>query len=185
MVRSSERLVERFGDTENGPFFRRRLEGAKAAAEELPDFAKALGMSEADLRSFEPRRGGFTYATYFAWLAEQGTAAEVAIVSLVNLPVWGAACGRLSRGLYAFYGLGPKDTRVLSRFAAMPTSSDEMQRIVQDGLDEGVAPKALARAARLVEEYEKEFWDALAEADDAYRAWPPAAQAAQFEHAAA
>ncbi len=173
LVRSGERLVARFGDTPSGPFFRTALEGERAAAREVLDFARALGMSEADLRHYESRPEGFAYAAYFAWLAEQGSAAEVALASLVNLPVWGRACGRVSEGLHEYYGLGPTDTRVLDRYAGLRLDTRELTQIVQDGLDQGVPAENLARAARFVQEYEKEFWDAVSAVDLDYRAWPP------------
>lgn len=175
LIRSGERLVERFGDTASGPYFRRALADKRQAARELLDFARALGMSKSDLQNYEPLPGGFSYAAYCAWLAEQGSAAESALVAHVNLPVWGEACRRVSEGLQEFYGLGPTDTRVLDRFAMNPTREqfEAVAEIVQDALDQGVPAADLARAARLVQGYEKEFWDTMSKVDADYRAWPP------------
>lgn len=175
LIRSGEHLVERFGQTQWGPFFRRQLEAKRQARRELLEFGKALGMSEFDLRRYEPRAGGFSYAAYCGWLAEQGSAAENALVSLVNLPVWGEACGRVSEALHEYYGLGPTQTQVLDRFAAFPRAefTETVTEIVQDGLDQGVPAADMTRAARLVQGYEKEFWDTLEQIDDDARAWPP------------
>lgn len=173
LIRSNERLVERCGDSTGGPFFRRRLAGLRACREELPALARALGMSRADLDEYEPRSAGFAYATYFAWLAEQGSLAEAAIAAFVNLPVWADACARLSRGLHEYYGLGPRDTQILDRYATFPSGYEEVCEIVQDGLDQGIPAERIARAAHFVQQYERDFWEAMSEADSERFAWPP------------
>lgn len=174
LIRSTERLVERSGASPSGSFFRRRLDGLRACREELPALARALGMSRDDLRAYEPHPAGFAYATYFAWLAEQGSPAEAAIAAFVNLPVWADACGRLSRGLHEYYGLGPRDTQVLDRYATFPSGDEEVCEIVQDGLDEGIPAERIARAAHFVQQYERDFWEAMSEIDSERFAWPPA-----------
>ena len=91
-----------------------------------------------------------------------------------TVPVWGEACGRLSRGLHEYYGLGPRDTQILDRQADLASACDAACEIVQDGLDQGVPAERIARAARFVQEYERDFWDTMSEVDSESFAWSPA-----------
>ena len=93
--------------------------------------------------------------------------------------------GRVSEALQEFYGLGPTDTRVLDRFAAGLSDefTEAVTEIVQDGLDQGVPAADLARASRLVQGYEKEFWDTLEAIDQDARSWPPRGYADRFHEA--
>ena len=128
-------------------------------------------MSDADFRTYEVSAGGFAYGTYMAWQALYGSAAEFVAGILVNFPVWGSSCARLSRGLQEHYGFASRETAFLDGFAEMPPFDEPALLIIQEGLDEGVSPADIHRAARLFQAYEKMFWDAIA------FAWTPAASA--------
>ncbi|MGH7563059.1 MAG: transcriptional regulator [Gemmatimonadota bacterium] len=161
-LRSIACLVQRFGHTAARPFLMGVLEGERVALDRLAVLARRVGMSEADLEAFEPTAKGFAYGTYMAWQALYGSAAEFVSGILLNFPIWGSNCGRLSRGLRTHYGLGPEETAFLDGFAEMPSFEEPALAIIQDGLDHGVGPLAVHRAARLFQAYEKMFWDALA-----------------------
>ena len=67
----------------------------------------------------------------------------------------------MSRGLRAHYGLGPDDTVFLDGFAALPSFEDSAAEIVDHDLQQGVEPRLILRAARMMQAYELMFWDAL------------------------
>ncbi|MGH7542557.1 MAG: hypothetical protein ACREK7_01335 [Gemmatimonadota bacterium] len=163
-LRSIALLVHRYGDTLAGPFLMGVLEGERVAQDRLVVLARRAGMSDADLRAFEVSAGGFAYGTYMAWQALYGSAAEFTAGILVNFPVWGLNCGRLGRGLRTHYGFTPEDTAFLDGFAEMPSFDEPAISIIQDGLDHGVKAADVHRAARLLQAYEKLFWDAMASA---------------------
>ena len=49
-------------------------------------------------------------------------------------------------------------------FANPPTTDDTGLAVVQDGLDRGIEPALVERAARLLQGYELMYWDSIADA---------------------
>jgi len=97
-----------------------------------------------------------------AWLALYGSEAEVAAGFLVNFAAWGANCGRMSRALRDSYGLTEKSTAFFDLFAAPPAEFEgQTMAVVAGGLARGVDPRLIKRAARLLQGYEKLYWDTL------------------------
>jgi pyrroloquinoline quinone (PQQ) biosynthesis protein C len=161
-LRSVAHLVGRFGGTDDLQFFLDVLAGERAAWEGLRAFARALGLSEADLQAYEPLPGAHAYACYMAWLALYGSAAEVAAAYLVNFPAWGRNCGRLSQILEDRYGLAKADLVFFDGFAApAPEFERSAAEVIRRGLAAGVDERAIRRAARLLQGYELLYWDTL------------------------
>ena len=161
-LRSVAHLVGRFAGTPSLDFFLAVLEGERTAWRALGAFAQALGMTTDDLESYEPLAGAHAYTCYMAWLALFGSDAEVATAYLVNFPAWGDNCGRLSRILKERYGLAEADVAFFDFFA---TPSPEFERsalaVIDAGLEAGLDPRLLRRAARLLQAYELLYWDTL------------------------
>jgi pyrroloquinoline quinone (PQQ) biosynthesis protein C len=164
-LRSVAHLVSRFGDSPSRDFFLAVLAGERAAWDNLLAFAGALGMEEAELRAYEPLPGAHAYTCYMAWLALYGSAAEVAAAYLVNFPAWGRNCGRMSRTLRERYGLSDSEVRFFDDFAAPPAEFEPAAlAVIQEGLDRGVDPRLIRRAARLLQGFEALYWDTLEQA---------------------
>ena len=164
-LRSVALLVSRQGDGPNREFFLGALQGEAAARDALLAFTKALEMSEDDLRAYEPKPGCQAYPAYVAWLAAYGSAADFAAAFLANLPAWGSSCARMSAALKGKYGLSSEAVAFFDLFAApAPEFEADSLRVIQAGLDRGVDPRGVARAARLIQAYELMYWDTLYEA---------------------
>lgn len=164
-LRSIALLVNRHAGLPSRDYFLGALQGETAARGALLAFAGALGLSEDDLRAYEPLPGCQAYPAYVAWLALYGSDADFAAAFLVNLPAWGSNCARMSAALKAGYGLSAEDVAFFDLFAApAPQFEADSLRVIQDGLDRGVDPRAVARAARLVQAYELMYWDTLHQA---------------------
>jgi thiaminase len=161
-LKSVAYLLSRFGSTPSGDFFLGILQGERAAWDALLTFGHALGLSEAQLREHEPLPGAHAYTCYMAWLGLYGSDAEVAAAYLVNFPAWGENCGRLSRILKERFGLGEKEIGFFDLFAS-PTATFEASAlsVIQQGLDGGIEPRLIRRAARLLQAYELMYWDTL------------------------
>ncbi len=161
-LRSAALLVSRQGDASNRDFFLGALQGEAAARDALLAFARALEMSEDDLRAYEPMPGCQAYPAYVAWLAAYGSAADFAAAFLVNLPAWGGSCARMSAALKGKYDLSSEAVAFFDLFAQpAPEFEADSLRIIQDGLDRGVDLRGVARAARLIQAYELVYWDTL------------------------
>ena len=162
-TRSAALLVHRFDGSAAGGFCRGFLQGEFAALEGIRTMAEKIGWSEADLRAYAPTAEGFAYAAYVRFLHSEGTAAEIMCGFLVNLPAWGFNCGEIGRGLREKHGWLPEATAFVDGFANMPPFDDEALPVVQTGLECGESPEQIAQVARLIQSYEKMFWDSVAD----------------------
>jgi len=161
-LRSMALLVNRQAHLPSRDYFLGALQGEATARQALLTFARALQMGEGDLRAYEPLPGCQAYPAYIAWLALYGSDADFAAAFLVNLPAWGSNCRRMSTALKASYGLSTEDVLFFDLFASpAPEFEEDSLRVIQDGLDRGLDPQGVARAARLVQAYELMYWDAL------------------------
>jgi thiaminase len=167
-LKSVAYLVSRFGSAPSRDFFLGILHGERAAWDALLIFADALGLSEAQLREHEPLAGAHAYTCYMASLALYASDAEVAAAYLVNFPAWGENCSRLSRILKERFGLGEKDVAFFDLFANPPATFEaNALSVIQQGLDRGIEPRLIQRAARLLQAYELMYWDTLYSASTA------------------
>jgi len=160
-LRSDALMIVRFGSTQAGEFFRSFLEGEVQALGLLLDFTKALGLDEEDLKAYEPRPGAQTYPAYVTSLALYGSEAEIAAAYLMNFPVFGENTARVSAALRRNYGLSAKDTAFFDFFAApIPNFECNALAVIAADLERGAEPRLIKRAVRLLQAYEKMFWDA-------------------------
>jgi thiaminase len=162
-LRSVAILAARHGHLPSRSYLMNILQGENAAFEALLKFGQALGMNEDALKSCEPIPGAFGYCAFVAWLGAYGSDAELAAGFLVNFAAWGANCGRISRALKAKYGLTPADVEFFAMFANLPPSDQTALSVIQGGLDRGVPPALIHRAARLLQAYELAYWNTMAE----------------------
>ena len=161
-LKSVAYLLSRFGSAPSRDFFLGILQGERAAWDALLALADALGLSEAQLSEHEPLAGAHAYTCYMAWLALYASDAEIAAAYLVNFPAWGQNCGRLSRILKERFGLGEKEVAFFDLFATPPVTFEAgALSIIQQGLDRGIEPNLIQRAARLLQAYELMYWDTL------------------------
>ena len=161
-LKSVAYLVSRFGSAPSRDFFLGILQGERAAWDALLTFAHGLGLSETELREHEPLPGAHAYTCYMAWLALYASDAEVAAAYLLNFPAWGENCGRLSRILQERFGLGEKEVAFFDLFASpAATFQTNALSVIQQGLDRGIEPRLIQRAARLLQAYELMYWDTL------------------------
>jgi thiaminase len=167
-LRSIGLLINRHAHLPSRDYLLALLAGEASALETVNDLAAGLGMSRDDLLAYEPMPGCQAYPAYVAWLAAYGSDADFAAAFLVNLPAWGAACGRVSAALRSQYGLDETATAFLDAFAAPAEGFEESSlEVIQAGLDRGLDPKTIARAARMIQAYELQYWDTLYEASEA------------------
>jgi pyrroloquinoline quinone (PQQ) biosynthesis protein C len=161
-LKSVAYLLSRFGSAPSRDFFLGILQGERAAWDALLALADALGLSEAQLSEHEPLAGAHAYTCYMAWLALYASDAEIAAAYLINFPAWGQNCGRLSRILKERFGLGEKEVAFFDLFATPPVTFEAgALSIIQQGLDRGIEPNLIQRAARLLQAYELMYWDTL------------------------
>lgn len=161
-LRSNAHMVSRFGATPGGPFFVNLVNGESIAIGMFLDFARALGMSEADLQAYEPRPRAQTYPSYVTALAHYGTDADIAAAYLVNFAVFGENTGRMAAALRSKYGFTAQQTAFFDFFATPdPTFEPAAIAIIGAGLQGCASERDIKRSVRLLQAYEKDFWYAF------------------------
>jgi len=149
-----------------GDFFLSMADGEGQALSLLHGFAGWLGMGPDDLLSYEPQAGAQAYPAFVAWLALNGSRADVTLAFLANLAAWGANCGRVAAALRDRYSAEEAAVAFFDFFATPPPGFEERAlAVVDEGLRAGDSPHRARRAARLLQAYELLFWDTLAEGD--------------------
>jgi thiaminase len=161
-LRSIALLISRCVAPASQQFFRAVLDGEAAALEALEPLATAIGMAPADRDAYEPTPGAQAYSAYLTWLCLYGSEAEVVAALSVNFAAWGANCGRMAQALRQRYGLQETAVQFFTQFAAAsPDVSLPALMIIEASLQQGVETRRIARAARMLQDYELMFWDTL------------------------
>ena len=93
--RSFQHLARRFPRPPAGNFFQKMAAGEEEALRLLERFAAAVGLAD----DYEPLPGCQAYPAYVAWLALNGSPADVALAFLANLESWGRSCARVRDAL--------------------------------------------------------------------------------------
>jgi pyrroloquinoline quinone (PQQ) biosynthesis protein C len=164
-LRSVAQMVARASSERSQAFFLEHLEGERVALKALDLFRAAVVAAPEPPVSDEPLPGAFAYCAFVAWLSLYASEAEFAGAFLINLPVWGANCGRMADALRSKYGLSEAEVAFFTMFATAPPGfEDRAVVVVADGLAHGVAQAKIRRAASLLQGYELLFWDTMAQA---------------------
>ncbi len=163
-LRSQALLTSRFSVTPSGDFFRGLLGGERDALDLIRRFAAALGLGEHALVAREPRPGGQAFPNAVVSLAAFRTEAEAAAAFLLNFGVFGENTARMAAALQSVYGFTPQEVEFFTFFGTpIPGFEEAALAVIAAGLEKGARPRDIKRAARLLQEYELQFWDTVAE----------------------
>ncbi len=162
--RSFALLATRFPSGLAGEFFLGMAQSEGLALDKLRSLADWLSLTDDDLRAHEPHPGAMAYPAFVAWLALNGSRADVVLAFLSNLAAWGDNCGQVAAALREAYGAGDDAIAFFDFFANPPEEFESRAMAVLDeGLAAGDSPVLARRVTRLLQAYELSFWDALAE----------------------
>ena len=160
--RSFAQLAARFPGPPGGDFFLGLAAGEGEALGLLLSFGAALGLDEGALRAYEPQAGCQAYPAFVAWLALNGSQADLALAFVSNLSAWGDNCSRLAAALRGPYRLSGDAVAFFDFFAHPPADfTRRALAVVDEGLAAGDSPAVARRTTRLLQAYELSFWDAL------------------------
>lgn len=159
-IKSLALMLSRSGTRREADFFKNVLNGDVEGLRLLLKLAESLGFSVQELENYTPIPEAVAYSHYMAALACFTFPGEQAMALIVNLPVWGSNCGKLSKALRERYGID--ETGFLDIFAS-PMEEAEKEALQ---LMEGYLParrEQMKRAAQLIQAYELMFWDGIYE----------------------
>lgn len=119
-------------------------------------------MTEAELRGYEPHPGAQAYPAFVAWLALNGSRADVVLAFLANLAIWGGNYAKVAAALREAYGASDDAVAFFDFFASPPADFEPRAlEVLDEGLAAGDSPLLARRASRLLQAYELSFWEAL------------------------
>src|SRR5918995_3700514 len=122
--------------------------------------AKELGI-RSKIESYEPLAGCHAYTNYLTRLAVYGSDAEILTAMLVDLPVWGANCNKISIALKKNYDFKSNSCTFLDKFAT-PLPEEFINKsndLIISSLP--IKEKEINKAARLILDYELSFWNTI------------------------
>lgn len=127
----------------------------------LTFMADELAIDKRKLEDYEPLAACQAYTNYLTRLAVYGSDAEILTTLLIDLPVWGANCGKMGSILKNKYGFSKNSCIFLDKFATpLP---EEFVNKSKELIDIAILEheKSLRTAARLILDYELSFWDTI------------------------
>jgi thiaminase len=127
----------------------------------LTIMAEELIIDKRKIEDYELLAGCQAYTNYLTRLAVYGSDAEILTALLIDLPVWGASCSKISSILKKNYGFSEKSCIFLDKFACpLPEKFvDKSKELIETAILE--REKDLHTTARLILDYELCFWDTI------------------------
>ncbi|WP_329548974.1 transcriptional regulator [Streptomyces sp. NBC_01356] len=152
---------------ESAAFFAMLAEGEALAEDRLGAYTAACGADEALAAAYEPLADCRSYPAYVAWLALNGSPADVVLALSANFAAWGGYCATIAEALRRHYGFEDEACGFFDFFAEpAPELERKALAAVQAGLDAGRIDEDEAyRYGRLLQGCEAKFWHALWELD--------------------
>ncbi|MFP3161168.1 MAG: TenA family transcriptional regulator [Vulcanisaeta sp.] len=139
-------------------FFKTLLDGDYVALHELMKLMRELGIEVKDPVTFEVMPDAIQYTHYLSWLANYATTREFALAITVNMPVWGGNVIRLGNALRSRYGI--REVGFFDVFKGPYTELENKAVNIAGDLDEDSVVRVM-NMARIIQAYEKAFWDAI------------------------
>jgi thiaminase len=127
----------------------------------LTTMAGELIIDKRKIEAYDQLAGCQAYTNYLTRLAVYGSDAEILTALLIDLPVWGANCSKISSILKKNYGFSEKSCIFLDKFACpLPEEFvNKSKELICIAILEH--EKSLQTAARLILDYELCFWDTI------------------------
>jgi thiaminase len=155
-------MISKASDDRSSKLFTACLHTELNALEKLTLMAEELNIDDKrKIDEYGPLAGCQSYTNYLTKLAVYSSDAEILTAILVDFPVWGANCDKMSSALKKNYGFTNTSCAFLDNFAApLPREFVEKSNdIVGPALK--TKEKEMRIAARLLLGYELSFWDTI------------------------
>lgn len=155
-------IVSRFGNLPSRDTLNFFLQAEFEVNRAVLDFAAALPMSEAELKDTPLLAGALPFSYFETYLCFYRSDAELITAFLFDAEVWISNARRVSRALQDRYGFNSQAVRFFEMYANYQAAEEQVYPPVQAALERGIAEADIRQSTRLLLEYEKMFWDAMA-----------------------
>jgi thiaminase len=157
-------ITARFGNLPSREMLNFFLQAEFEVNRAVIQFASALGMNEIELKSAPLLPGALPFSYFETYLCFYRSDAELITAFLFDAEVWIANARRVSSALQQRYGLSRSEVQFFEMYANYQAAEEQVYPPVQAALERGVLAGDIRQSARLLLEYEKMFWDAMAQA---------------------
>ena len=131
------------------------------ALRNLAIMAKESSIDNRKIECYEPLAGCQAYTNYLTRLASYGSDAEILTALLIDFPIWGENCRKISSLLKNSYGFSEQSCIFLDKFARpLPGNFVNNSKELID-IASFEHERSLNKAARLILDYELLFWDTI------------------------
>ncbi|MGP3668237.1 MAG: TenA family transcriptional regulator [Candidatus Bathyarchaeota archaeon] len=155
-VRSIAYMVSKTKTLDELNFFTKLYHGDYQAIHNLLKMSENVGLKVVELESAKPIPEAVAYTHYLTWLAHYSNPGEQAFALIVNLPVWGENCLKLSKALKTNYNV--RETSFLDSFAGpYEMFEEEALKIIKPY----IAEERFRNVALTIQRYEYLFWEGL------------------------
>jgi pyrroloquinoline quinone (PQQ) biosynthesis protein C len=147
-------MISKVSDEISTDLFFDCLSAEVKALKNLVLMAEELGISKDKIESYKPLAGCHAYTNYLTRLAVYGSDAEILAAIIVDFPVWGANCSKISSFLKKGYGFTDSSCIFLDQFAT-PLPKEFIEK--SNDLISSNLPgkeKEIQRATRFILDYE-------------------------------
>ena len=127
----------------------------------LAIMAKELGIDNREMEYYQPLAGCQAYTNYLTRLAVYGSDAQILTALLIDLPVWGANCCKMSSLLKKHYRFNDQSCIFLDKFA-YPLPEEfilKAKKLIDIAVPEH--RRGLRYVSRILLDYELLFWDTI------------------------
>ncbi|MFN8218396.1 MAG: hypothetical protein U0R71_17535 [Solirubrobacterales bacterium] len=164
--RSFAMLAARFPQAAVADFFLWLACSETQVREGVLKLGAAFDLDEADIHNYEPKAGCRAYPAYLSLLTLGGSQADVVLALAANMGAFNEACAAIAPAMIEHYGISPDAVQFLAPFGEPNPEFDTLLSVALDAtFPSGIAMASERRAARLLQTYELQFWNTLADND--------------------
>ncbi|PWH14727.1 MAG: hypothetical protein DDG59_12410 [Anaerolineae bacterium] len=162
-IRNLALLVSRFGHLPSRTILNDFLQAEFVVRERIPAFAEAVGLSREQLPQTPKLAKAMMFSYFISSVCLYGCDADLILAFRFDSEVWIQNSLRVYRALRSEYGLTTPQAEFFKIYENYREADERVSPYLQAALERGESPAQMQETARLLLEYELQFWEAMAE----------------------
>jgi thiaminase len=162
-IRNIALLVHRYGQLPNRTILNDFLQAEFVVRERIPAFAEAVGVFREQLPHSPKLAKAMMFSYFIAYVCLYGCDADLILAFRFDSEVWIQNSLRMYRALRSKYGLTSEQAEFFKIYQNYREADERVSPYIQAALERGESATQMQETARLLLEYELNFWDAMAE----------------------
>ncbi len=162
-IRNIATLVSRYGHLPSRNILNDFLQAEFVVRDRIPSFAQAVGLSMEQLENSPKLAKAMMFSYFISAVCLYGCDADLILAFRFDSEVWIQNSLRVYRALRSKYGFSPEQAEFFKIYENYREADERVSPYIQDALDRGESEHQMQETARLLLEYELNFWNAMAE----------------------